>query len=166
MYVFKNPYQEPFDKATAELAQLEIALRATNQRVEAITNRMKHLHHEIAALKVLLQNSETSFEHYQTLSALCETVLSAKAGLPMTVPEVMGVIAQMGITLQYSNPGAALHTTLRRLGAKGEKKEGGVHTLLPGMLWQEQLVPPGPPRFYWDPAYPPPSPMIEFPSVV
>lgn len=163
MYVYVNPYEKPYRDAKNELEQLNMSLAATRQRLEAIETRIRHLNATVKTLEPLVASGELSPERFGNLSALCSAVLSANSGLPMTVPQISQVIEKMGIRLEYKNAASALHTTLRRLGAR---PNSGVETLLPGMAWQGTILPPGPPRFYWDPAYPPPSPEVPFPNVM
>ncbi len=152
-YIYTNPYEQPYLSAKQELEQRENELAMIQQRIT-------WLKATISALEPLV-NANPSPPRYGNLADLCFAVLSANPGRQMTVPEIQHVIELMGITLQYSNPGSVLHTTLRRLAGRPESP---VKMTSRGVIFHGSTPTPDGPRFSWDPAVPRPAHDLKFAS--
>lgn len=114
-YVYKNPRAEQLEFWREQRALLASERKETAERLTWLDQRIAEWDRLIEAIEPLVQNDPGLFLRQKGLAEICRMALDAY-GDWVTAQQVRGYLSQLGITLDYPNPMAVLHTTLKRVG--------------------------------------------------
>jgi hypothetical protein len=116
--IYLNPLRQQLENARQQIAILTSQRQQHHEAIADIDQQIQQWNAYIQATAALLQQEANPAED-QGLADLCRMALEAYGGNWVTAQQVRGYIAQLGYTLQYNNPMAVLHNTLKRVGRTG-----------------------------------------------
>ena len=122
-YIYRNPFQQQQLNAQQQRAQLEAERQQATERLAWLNQQIAALDAYIQATATLTQNDPAQFLAQAGLANLCRMALDAY-GQWVSAQQVRGYLNQLGITLDYTNEMAVLHTTLRRVGLTARDANG------------------------------------------
>jgi hypothetical protein len=115
MYVYRNPHQQSYEAANQEIEQLVQERQLLADRLKQIEARVAQLKRHMEAIKPLLEEEPGQGIADAGITELCRDLLMRFQG-PQSIEMLRNNLSVMGVDLSgYTNPGAVLHTTLRRM---------------------------------------------------
>lgn len=134
-------YAAAMERAKRELSELEKREEELVQEQEEIRERIPQCKAVIEALAPLCIEEEV--DNSPGLSEICSTALARLGTTAVTFPDLKSFLESAGVTLEYKNTLAVLHTTVQRLKKAGKarifKKDG--KTYCQGIQPVSQLPP-------------------------
>jgi hypothetical protein len=126
---YKNPHEDSYRAAQAELAQLGSERVEITDRLTWIEARMSSLNEFLKAIVPLIEQEPGKALVDAGLTQICRDVLD-KAGRWVTVPEFRDMLSRIGIDMSgYTNPGAVLHAILKRIAVVREDNRGKLYAI-------------------------------------
>jgi hypothetical protein len=126
---YKNPHEDSYRAAQAELAQLGSERVEITDRLGWIETRMSSLNEFLKAIVPLIEQEPGKALVDAGLTQICRDVLD-KAGRWVTAPEFREMLSRIGIDMSgYTNPGAVLHAILKRIAAVREDNRGKLYAI-------------------------------------
>jgi hypothetical protein len=137
-YVYLNPRKQQLDFALQQRASLVAERESIVQRIARIDEVVAQWDTFIDAITPLVENDPGQSLQAKSLAEICRMALEAHSQW-VTAQQVRGYLNQLGISLEYTNEMAVLHTTLKRVGQTGRLNGNTFYAkkglaLLPGML--------------------------------
>lgn len=136
-YIYLNPQRQQLENAQQQIALLQAERQRLSQRIAVIDGQIGAWEAHIKTMQPLIDN-ESEAVRGKSLADLCRVALAAY-GQWVSAVQVRDYLSQLGIRLQYSNPMAVLHTTLRRVGQTARDAEGNTFYAQKGLscphLW-------------------------------
>lgn len=126
---YKNPHEESYRAAQAELAQLGSERVLISERLQWIEARMSSLNEFLKAIVPLMEQEPGKAIVDAGLTQICRDVLT-KANRWLTMAEIKDSLSRIGIDMSgYTNPGAVLAAILRRVAVIREDTRGKLYAI-------------------------------------
>jgi hypothetical protein len=105
------------------MEQLDAEHQRLEKRLGWIRKRREQLSDARKTLEPLLEPPPSEHLLDAGLTGACRQIF-ANSPRPLSAREVRDLLQQRGVALEYSNPMAALHATLRRIATAGKNENG------------------------------------------